>query len=1297
MNSKILIRSKKIMSSALMFLMVGSNMAFIPTAMALALTPTLTIGSQSAVNGVTIHVPISATNFSAFASNVGSVTLTVQYDNALLTYVDTTFNNLPAGASASAGGSNPVVVNWVDNTGSNPISLNDGAISTLNFVVNSSATVNTDISFDVSTEDTSQVMDSTFNLIGTTFAKGTISLNPAATLSSIAITNPPNKLSYTVGDALDITGLVVTGTYSDGSTKVESITAANVTGFDSSVPVNSEILTITAGGKTTTYTVNIVAPLSSAKDMTSFSFPEGSGVIIGTNIAVSVPFGTNVAALIPTIVISPKASVNPASGAAQNFTNPVAYTVTAENSSTQVYTVTVSTSANPDIALLASDKTALTDNSIKGSNVDVSNITSTLTNPLPASGANGSTITWTSSNPAVVSNDGQTINRPAFVASNATITLTATLTKGVVTDTKVFTLTVLKLSASTVATITSGAYTVSAGGTGSETIINVPFGTTKTDFLSALTKGESNQTFDSTDIADPVVTGNTLKVIAQDGVTNVTYTLTTSDNPDIAKVSSDRDALVNDAIKGTNPDLLNVTSNLTNPLPSIGSVNGSTVTWESSNASIVSNDGQTINRPAFADGDATVTLTATITKGAITQTKIFTLIVLKLSASTVATITSGAYTVSAGGTGSETIVDVPFGTLKATFLAALAKGEAHQAWNSTNIADPVVTGNTLKITAQDGTTEVVYTITVVPDIINPTGLITNISADSYLKGTVTLNATASDIGSGVSKVEFWYASVGTKIGEDTTAPYSIDWNTTKEGEIVPDGSHSLFIKVYDNAGNSYQSDSIPVTIDNAAPTVTKLGDNSTDLSLSVGNTDLTFSEALSNSSKTAVQNALTAGADKILNYSWTGATLTITATEITTFANDVVVNVSDLAGNLAQLLLVDSSLSPTQTTPNGSGTATADSSTPQVVITNPTQAVMVTITGGTANPTIDVGSFVSGGTGVVPSITINSTLAGVAIPASTTITSADPSWDGVIASPTIATVTLPQVSGETRTLEMAVEVGFTGAKLSFNKGVRLLLPGQSGKRAGYILPGTAFTEITNTCGADDQSTGDALAVDGECKISVGSDLVIWTKHFTSFATFSSVTTVVNAGNTGSGGGGGGSSSAPTPQPITTTPNQGKVLGVQTQLFPDGTIMKIRGQMKYFYIQDGERKSISVAEFKKKYSKGNVLLLDKNTIEQIPLLEVPKVVTKTVTKPKITKKTATKLKLVKVNLPAKILIEVMYRSVKIRNGIGDNAKTIDGAVKGQHLEVIEERNGWFNIVWGNIKSAWIDGRWVKKIS
>lgn len=80
---------------------------------------------------------------------------------------------------------------------------------------------------------------------------------PAATLESIEITTLPTKLVYTVGDSLDITGMVVTGTYSDSSTSTLSVTAADVSGFDSSAPAASQTLTVTIGGKTDTYTISI--------------------------------------------------------------------------------------------------------------------------------------------------------------------------------------------------------------------------------------------------------------------------------------------------------------------------------------------------------------------------------------------------------------------------------------------------------------------------------------------------------------------------------------------------------------------------------------------------------------------------------------------------------------------------------------------------------------------------------------------------------------------------------------------------------------------------------------------------------------------------------------------------------------------------------------------------------------------------------------------------------------------------------------------------------------------------------
>ena len=96
-------------------------------------------------------------------------------------------------------------------------------------------------------------------------------------LASITITSPANKLIYIVGDTLDITGLEVTGTYSDTSTKIETITLANITGFNSSLPGIDQVLTITVDGQTTAYIVHI----SGIRRVGSRSRPTLQGIVLG--------------------------------------------------------------------------------------------------------------------------------------------------------------------------------------------------------------------------------------------------------------------------------------------------------------------------------------------------------------------------------------------------------------------------------------------------------------------------------------------------------------------------------------------------------------------------------------------------------------------------------------------------------------------------------------------------------------------------------------------------------------------------------------------------------------------------------------------------------------------------------------------------------------------------------------------------------------------------------------------------------------------------------------------------------
>lgn len=113
------------------------------------------------------------------------------------------------------------------------------------------------------------------------------------------------------------------------------------------------------------------------------------------------------------------------------------------------------------------------------------------------------------------------------------------------------------------------------------------------------------------------------------------------------------------------------------------------------------------------------------------------------------------------------------------------------------------------------TTETV-TITNIDKAI-PTGTITSPSFNEYVHGTITINATADGTGSDVSKVEFYHSSpVYTYLGEDTTAPYSMTWDTTADYT----GAHVIYIKVFDAAGNiSNLIGSQPVTVDNSNPSI----------------------------------------------------------------------------------------------------------------------------------------------------------------------------------------------------------------------------------------------------------------------------------------------------------------------------------------------------------------------------------------------------------------------------------------------------------------------------------------------
>jgi subtilisin family serine protease len=105
-------------------------------------------------------------------------------------------------------------------------------------------------------------------------------------------------------------------------------------------------------------------------------------------------------------------------------------------------------------------------------------------------------------------------------------------------------------------------------------------------------------------------------------------------------------------------------------------------------------------------------------------------------------------------------------------------------------------------------------VTISNDRTPPTVAFTAPTAGATLKGNVTVTATASD-NVRVSRVDFYDGD--TKLGSDTTAPYSFIWSTRNGSN----GDHLLTLKAYDAIGNEGTAQ-LPVGVDNDfnPPTVT---------------------------------------------------------------------------------------------------------------------------------------------------------------------------------------------------------------------------------------------------------------------------------------------------------------------------------------------------------------------------------------------------------------------------------------------------------------------------------------------
>lgn len=159
--------------------------------------------------------------------------------------------------------------------------------------------------------------------------------------------------SYKLGDAEGVisgNNIAITIPYAMDLAAVEpeiSISEFAVLTVPDTLKEGENTYTVTAeDGTERTYTVTITrTAVARGRQILSFTYGAAAGVIDQVNgtITMELPAGTSTT-FAPTIRVSDFATVTPASGETQDFSKPVKYTVTAQNGSTNTYTVTVTVS-----------------------------------------------------------------------------------------------------------------------------------------------------------------------------------------------------------------------------------------------------------------------------------------------------------------------------------------------------------------------------------------------------------------------------------------------------------------------------------------------------------------------------------------------------------------------------------------------------------------------------------------------------------------------------------------------------------------------------------------------------------------------------------------------------------------------------------------------------------------------------------------------------------------------------------------------------------------------------------------
>lgn len=229
---------------------------------------------------------------------------------------------------------------------------------------------------------------------------------------------------------------------------------------------------------------------------------------------------------------------------------------------------------------------------------------------------------------------------------------------------------------------------------------------------------------------------------------------------------------------------------------------------------------------------------------------------------------------------------------------------------------------------------------IAPDTTSPSVNITSPSSGSTISGLQDVNINASD-DTAVTKVELYIDDV--KYAETVTSPYLFSLDTTK----YSNGSHTIYAKGYDLAGNIGTSSSISVNISNIIPDRTA---PQVSITTPLNNQTVTQTTTITASASDNVGiSSLSTFVDGVLvdivsattdNYSWDTTKETNSQHTITASALDTSNNPADATP--VSVVVNNPTPTPTATaTPTPTPTPTPDTTPPTVSITSPLNGATV--------------------------------------------------------------------------------------------------------------------------------------------------------------------------------------------------------------------------------------------------------------------------------------------------------------------------------------------------------------------